>query len=298
MQSINNNLDPIVSIVILSLFRQPDTLKCLQSIFLHTKGSYEIIVVDMGGSRAIVSWLKRISTKHDNISVVFNKKNVGIAKGRNQGIAVAKGKYIVFLDNDARVTRGWLDPLINAVKKSKTIGACGAKILLPNNDVQYCPVHIAHSKKNGILKTIGVDRRMIVKNNSISANRPGEVFWYPTTCLLVKKSALSKIGGFDENLHRAEEDKDLCLSLSKKGYTITYSPCARVYHDHAITNSSYDKMRYSMRLALRDINYFEHKWGCKSVNTISAKYLRKMGCSEKQIVNIAKFDFFTQLTDL
>lgn len=287
---------PIVSIIILSLSRISETLKCLRSVLANTKSPYEIIVVDMGTSRAITSKLKKIAARHNNIRVIFNKTNLGVARGRNRGVEIAKGKYIVFLDNDARVTGGWLDPLIDTVNKSKSIGACGAKILFPDDSVQYCSAQIACSKQNDRLKTIGVRRNAVIAESSAPANRPGEVFWYPTTCLLAKKDALKKIGGFDENFLRAEEDKDLCLSLRKKGYKIAYSPRAKVYHNDKSTDRVYDAIRHDMGTILRDVGYFEKKWRCKTVNTISSGYLKKTGYSEKQIKDVFKFDFLTEIT--
>lgn len=263
------------SIIILSLLRQSHTAHCLESIFQHTSGSFEIIVVDMGKSKQITSWLKKLSIEHKNLTVIFNKKNVGTAKGRNQAIRLARGQYIVFLDNDAYVSEGWLTPLIETAKRDKTIGACGAKIVFTNMMVQYSASRVRATTKNGAIVRIGVEFLDVLEKENAEVNQIKNVPWYPTTCLLVKRKVLDSIGGLDENFFIAEEDKDLSLSIRKKGFKILYIPSSCVYHDCMNPSTSYKKIRFDVRRFIDDINYFEKKWNCKSFLNFSKKYLKK-----------------------
>ena len=289
--------NPVVSIILLSLLRQSCTERCLKSLLHHTTGPFEIIIVDMGKSEKIVGWLSKISQKHRNISVIFNKDNVGVSIGRNQGIRQSRGKYIVFLDNDAWVTKNWLKPLIECVESKKEIGACGAKIIYKNNTIKHCSEYVKASFKNNKLISIGLDYKRVFKKGALLPNRIKEVPWYPTACLLVKRKALNSIGGFNENLFMAEEDKDLSLSLRKKGFGVFYSPRSSVYHDNNKSHSSYKLIRYDVQKIARDIKNFESKWRSKVFINYSVEYLKEMGFSDKQIALQRQYSLFSTIND-
>src|SRR5690242_14052768 len=98
------------SIVILTHNQLPLTEKCLDSIRQHTN-DYELIVVDNGSSDGTVAYLK---SQTDAI-VHENEENLGFAKGCNQGIALATGENILFLNNDTVVTMHWLENMLRVL---------------------------------------------------------------------------------------------------------------------------------------------------------------------------------------
>lgn len=223
-------IKPEVSIVLLSLLRQKDTQRCLESLFLHTNVPFEIIVVDMGGSEDIAQWLAAMQNHHREIIVINNLTNIGTTKGRNQGVQAARGQYIVFLDNDVEVTPDWLTPLLACVESDKDIGACGSKIISPKGEVMCAAPLIKSRYVNGELVETGLEFTQRLQYDALEVNKQEEVAWYPTTCLLLKRDVFTKIGGFDEQLFMCEEDKDLSFSIKHLGYKIMYVPTSTVYH--------------------------------------------------------------------
>lgn len=251
----------------------------------------------MGKSKRIVSWLKGLSKKHKNLTVIFNRDNIGTARGRNQAIRRARGRYVVFLDNDVRVSKKWLEPLIKAAESNETIGACGAKVLSKNGRVAFCASRFKVRIKNNVVSHIGLEFTDIFKKNSPKVNQIREVPWYPTTCFLVKKEVLDRVGGFDENLAICEEDKDLSLSIRQKGFRILYVPSSCVYHDRGSSFGLYNKIRDNIKMLMHDINYFEKKWNCKVFMDYSRSYLRKIGLTDRKINQIKHFSFFHTIID-
>ena len=94
-----------VSIIIPVLYPWQDTLECLESIARWTfEFAYEVIVVDDGASAETSEMLKRV----EGVIALRSEKNPGFSESCNRGVAVARGGLLVFLDNGAVVTPGWL----------------------------------------------------------------------------------------------------------------------------------------------------------------------------------------------
>lgn len=288
---------PVISIILLSLLRKAETQRCIESIFMHTAIPFEIIVVDMGVSPEIVEWLQQLGADNPDIIPIFNDHNVGTTKGRNQGITIAKGEYVVFLDNDTQVTDRWIAPLIETAAASLQIGACGSKVISANEKVMNCPQFAKATFEDGRVKTIGVEFTQEFDSDYPEVNIAEEVVWFPTTSLLIKKSVLDKTGGFDENIFLCEEDKDLCLRMRDAGFKIMYEPQSVVYHHHSNASAEYKRIRNNMPILMKDVRYFEKKWDCKVFIRHSRTYLHKSGYDDPDIDKIKKFSFFNTILE-
>jgi GT2 family glycosyltransferase len=108
----------LTSIVTLSWNAPEYTEVAIASIREHTRAPYEIIVVDNGSRPDTV---QRIAALPD-VRVIYNLKNTGFAHGTNQGMAAARGRHIVVLNNDVIVTKGWLEVLLDVQRRRPTVG--------------------------------------------------------------------------------------------------------------------------------------------------------------------------------
>ena len=92
--------------------------ECIASINNSLYKSFEIIVVDNKSTDGSQEWVKQ---NHPNITLLENDKNYGYAGGCNRGVSIAKGDYVVFLNNDTIQDSNWLVPLINLFEKDVKI---------------------------------------------------------------------------------------------------------------------------------------------------------------------------------
>ena len=121
-----DKLYPLTSIILITYNNLIYTKLCLKSILEKTNyPNYEIIIVDNGSTDETKDYLKDISQKNDNIICIFNKDNLGFAKANNIGINASNGHYIVLLNNDTIVTKGWISGLIRNLESSDKIGIVG-----------------------------------------------------------------------------------------------------------------------------------------------------------------------------
>lgn len=121
------------SVIVLNYFGEKVIESTINSLLKlnFPKNEMEIIIVDNASkdkSRKIINTL--ISKNKKLIKKIFLKENFGFSKGNNRGIEIAKGKYVVLLNNDCVVEKNWLLELYNIAKRDNNIFSVGSKILL------------------------------------------------------------------------------------------------------------------------------------------------------------------------
>ena len=127
-------VSPEVSIIILNLNKSSLTATCLRAVWAKTTGRrYEIIVVDNGSDPDEFHLLESICGDFRLVRLPINRF---FGEGNNIGVQASRGKYLVFLNNDAFVTESWLEPLIDALEREPQAGGAGPKFLYPEGKVQ------------------------------------------------------------------------------------------------------------------------------------------------------------------
>lgn len=202
------------------------TKQCLESIFaVGAQVDFEVIVVDNGSSDETAKILTALSGK---ILTIQNERNLGFAKACNQGAKQARGKFVVFLNNDTIVTDGWLDQLVATMESGTEIGAVGAKLIYPNQTIQHAGVvFAANSLPYNIYKGEKKDSPLVNKNKEYQA--------VTGACLLTAKAFFQEVDGFDENYQNGLEDIDFCFKLRASGKKIIYCADSVVLHYESMT---------------------------------------------------------------
>jgi len=100
--------EPPVSIIVLTYNEVAYTRACLESLRRSTALPYELIVVDNGSTDGTPAYLRTVA----GAKLVLNERNRGFAGGCNQGLALARGRYLLLLNNDTLLPAGWLERLL------------------------------------------------------------------------------------------------------------------------------------------------------------------------------------------
>ena len=219
-----------VSIVIVNLNQARLTLGCVASIMDHTKGSaYEIIVVDNGSSADEIEILGGASSPFKLIRL---DQNMFFGEASNIGAEQATGDLVLFLNNDIKVTTGWIEPLLDTLEKEYCAGAVGAKILNPNNELL---------EAGGIVRPDGWGIQvgkggMTLPAGFADATRITD--YCSGACLLMRTKVFLDLGGFDPTFDPAYfEDVDLAIRLRAVGLFTYYCGASVVYHEESVTSS-------------------------------------------------------------
>jgi GT2 family glycosyltransferase len=221
---------PLISIIILNLNEASLTLDCIGSIVKNTaEGLYEIIVVDNGSSALEAERLA--NTPSRNFRLIALSRNMFFGEANNIGAEHARGKFVLFLNNDVQVTANWLEPLLAVFDNEPCVGAVGPKILYPDGRLQEAGAYV---REDGW--TLQIGKRGLVPHPSYS-DAIQVVDYCSAACLLVMKDIFLSLGGFDPLFHPAYfEDADLALRLRSLGLFSYYCGLAVVYHQENVTS--------------------------------------------------------------
>ncbi|QEM69759.1 glycosyltransferase [Geobacter sp. FeAm09] len=221
-------VDIVVSIII-PLFNRVDlTKQCLEGL-ARTVGAaipHEIILVDNGSTDGTADYLRAAG---DRVAVIGNGSNQGFARACNQGARAARGKYLLFLNNDTVPQPGWLEPLVRVLEDDPAVAAAGSKLLYPDGTIQHAGVVMVDNRA-GNDPLCGEHIWRGRPADLPEANEPYRYQALTAACLLVRRTAFEAVAGFDEGYWNGYEDVDLCFKLGQRGWPLVYQPRSVVVH--------------------------------------------------------------------
>ena len=220
---------PTVSIVI-PVYNEFDyTYNCLKSILKNSGDiAYEILIAN-DCSTDVTRDVEKIVK---NVKLITTEKNVGFLLNCNHAAQYAKGKYILFLNNDTQVQTNWLEPLVSLIEQDEKVGMVGSKLVYPDGYLQ---------EAGGILWK---DASAWNYGNRKSPEDPEynyvkEVDYISGAAIMIRKDLWKAIGGFDERFVPAYcEDSDLAFEVRKHGYKVMYQPLSLVVHFEGVSNGT------------------------------------------------------------
>ncbi len=239
---------PDISIIIPVFNNWHFTQKCLHSVLEHTQGNYEVIVVDNHSTDETPERLAAMGGLH----VITNAENEVFVNACNQAAEVARGEYILLLNNDTEVTAGWLQAMLAPFDNPRT-GVVGAKLVYPDGSLQEAG-GIIWRDATGCNYGHGDDPELP------RYNYRRNVDYCSGAALMIPARLWREIGGFDTRYAPAYyEDTDLCFTVRSLKYDVVYEPKAVVVH---YGGASAGKETSSGYKRFQDINRekFLEKW--------------------------------------
>jgi GT2 family glycosyltransferase/glycosyltransferase involved in cell wall biosynthesis len=219
---IEDHEKPVVSIIIPVYNKFDLTYQCVKSIQENgARVPYEIIIADdCSRDETILASLAFFG----GTRLVRNTTNSGFVRTCNRGVDVARGEYLVFLNNDTQVKPGWLDELYETLCRDPKVGIAGSKLLYPDGRLQEC---------GGIIWRMGDGwnwgRDQDASDPRFCYMRDSD--YVSGAALMIKSSLFDEIGRFDEHYVPAYyEDTDLCFKVRSRGYRTVVQPASEVVH--------------------------------------------------------------------
>ncbi len=250
----------LTSIVLLAWNQLAYTKLCIESVLRNTHVPYELVLVDNGSADGTPDYFRQLKTEHPEltIKVQLNRKNLGFAKGCNQGLALANGDFVCFLNNDTLVVDSWLEQLQWWADLEPNIGMVGPVSnrvagIQKVEGVPY-PEDALTPEMAERLETFAAGWRAQNRHQSVQVNR------IIGLCLLVKRELIERIGGFDTGFATGNfEDDDYCFRARVAGYRIVIARDVFLHHYGSKTFEG-NKVDYSATMA-RNQERFLKKWG-------------------------------------
>lgn len=220
---------PRVSIVIPVYGQHVFTFNCLRSLEAHTRlGDVEIIVVDDASPEPLAAALSQVQ----GARFVRNDVNLGFIGSCRHGAGLARGEYLILLNNDIQVTAGWLEALLNVFRLRPDAGLVGARLVFPNGRLQ---------EAGGIVWRDGSAWNW---GRDDDPERPPyrylrEADYCSGACLALKRADWEALGGFDPLFAPAYyEDTDLAFRVRAMGKRVYYQPEATIVHFEGVSSGT------------------------------------------------------------
>ena len=222
---------PSCSIIIPVFNRAAFTRACLLAIERSVPADqfpHEVIVVDNGSTDETPQVLSAWSRSRAHARVASIGQNLGFARACNEGARLARGQYLVFLNNDTLPTPGWLQKMLRLAETEAQVGIVGSKLLFPNGRIQHIGVAFDQNK----------NPRHIYRGFSSNIPPAGISREYQAVtgaCLLVTKKLYQAVDGMDESYQNSYEETDLCMKVRARGYRVMVCADSVVYHFESMT---------------------------------------------------------------
>jgi O-antigen biosynthesis protein len=209
---------PRVSIIVAVCNQFRKTLECLQEVSTSSAGvAYELIVVDDRSSDRAFRMLNKVP----GLVVLRNARKLGTFASYNRAAQVARGGYLVFLDQNTRPTPGWLDALEQTFRDAPETGLAGAKLILPDGRLLEAGAALSRDGAHWSYGKFGE-----VDHPDFNFAREVD---YCSGALMVPGVLFRGLGGFDER-HSLEPygEVDLAFRINHSGHKVIYQPRAKM----------------------------------------------------------------------
>jgi N-acetylglucosaminyl-diphospho-decaprenol L-rhamnosyltransferase len=225
-------MDGVDVSVVIPHWNTPDLLLECVSALLHGRGRlrYDIHVIDNGSDQP-----RRPPPSLPPVrSVVLNSANRGFAAACNQGALLARGRFVLFLNSDARVADDCVARLVAAMESERDLVAI-APVERNGKSLPVSPARrwLAPWTQACALLGWGSARRLL----SAPVVPIVRVAWVQAAALLVDAARFRALGGFDEGFYFYEEDEDFCWRAWRRGYATGVCRDAEIDHSGGLSTS-------------------------------------------------------------
>lgn len=243
---------PDVSVIIVSYNCAAELCACLHSIVRETtRHSVEIIVVDNNSCDGTLAMLSR---DFPQVQVVWLHSNIGFAAANNQGLAVATGRYILYLNPDTIILDGAVDVMLDYLEQTPTAGLTGPRTFNADGRTIQTTVYGARSLGTVFHCYIPLFKHLpLFRPTRVDVYRPDHTCAVDTVrgcCMLLPASLLRTLGGMNEEYFMYEEDYDLCGRVRACGYDVIYLYEACIIHLEGKSSQSSVALREQLAVAM------------------------------------------------
>ena len=212
---------PAVSVLIVVYGGGALAIDAVASLVEHTPQPFEVILVDNASRDDSVSVVR------DGIAgmkLIVEDRNLGFGGGNNRAASEARAPVVCMLNPDARVTAGWLDPLL-VLLEDPQVGAVAPALVGADGQLQEAGAMVDHWGYTGPIGTRGFGQPVPPPTGRTAVD------YASAACLLMRTEVLRSLEGFDPAYRLAYyEDVDLCMRLWAQGLQVWAEPASRVIH--------------------------------------------------------------------
>jgi len=254
----------MVSLVIVVWNAKKYVIECLESLREHCRNIYdEVIVVDNASTDGTP---ELIAEMFPEFKLIRNSENLGFAKANNLGIAQTSGEYVCLVNSDVKFTDDCLSPMLSYLSKNPTVGMVGPKMLATDGEVRRSTMRYP-TVWNEFCRALGLD--IIFKKSRLFGGLLMADFDHKTTTevevlngwfVIVRRTALNRVGLLDPQFFMYAEDLDWCYRFHQAGEEIVFFADAGAIH-YGGASSSKAPLRFYLEMCRANWQYWQKHRG-------------------------------------
>ncbi|MBC7225671.1 MAG: glycosyltransferase family 2 protein [Thermoflexales bacterium] len=274
---------PDLSVLIVNWNVRDLLRRCLHSVLASQPAcSLEVIVVDNGSTDGSAEMVR---AEFPQVHLIANADNRGFTAANNQGLAVARGRYVLLLNPDTEVVGDALERMVAFADAHPDVGVVGPQLLNPDGTVQSSrrrfPTLTTALFESTWLQPYA-PRRLLTHYYIL--DRPDDeiqdVDWVTGAALMARREAVEQVGPLDEGFFMYSEELDWCRRFREAGWRVVYLPTARVIHHEGKSSEQVLPARH-VHFQTSKIRYFRKYHGPLAAGilrtVILGNYLWQMG---------------------
>lgn len=219
----------MISVIISTRDRLEPLVGCVCSILANSRQPDEILIIDQSKNDELRS---NITIRSHPTIKYHHDCGVGLSRARNIALTIAKGKILIFTDDDCIVAKDWLKDICQSFEDNKNITGVFGQVLPYKpylHKDKICPCTFQKRRKEFIERPC-----LHYKNIGFGNN------------MAFKRGIFGKIGNFKEclgvgSIGLSAEDAEFALRVLLNGYKLLYNPKVKVYHNRWLTKEGFRK---------------------------------------------------------
>jgi GT2 family glycosyltransferase len=254
---------PLVSALIVSHNSKEQLLQCLQSFFASADIPVEAVVVDNDSSDGSAA---AVTDEFPQATVLVQSKNLGYGRAANIGFERCRGRFVLLLSPEVTVEPQCVGRLADFLLTRPDAGAVGPRLVLSNGRVDPNARRAFPMPSTLFYQTVGLSKLFprsarFGRHNMghLPATEVHEMDSGTAACLMLRMSALDRVGYFDPRYFMSGEDLDLCYRLKLGGWKVFYLPSAGASrHAGSAPSGSQKQLAYERHRAMWTYHYKHH----------------------------------------
>ncbi len=236
---------PVVSALVVSRNAKDELLQCLKSFFASADVPVEAILVDNNSSDGSPA---AVTDEFPQATVLVQSKNLGYGRAANIGLERCQGRFVLLLSPNVRLDPQCVGRLADLLLTRPDAGAAGPRLLLTDGGLDSDARRAFPIPSTLFYETVGLSK-LFPRSPRFGRHNMGhlpesdvhEMDAGTAACLMLRRSALDRVGFFDPRYFMFGEDLDLCYRLKLGGWKIFYVPMAS--GTHQVSPPSRDRQR-------------------------------------------------------
>ena len=220
-----------VAVAILNWNGEPHLRRFLHTVVAHCEEPDRVVLIDNGSTDGSLAFVRE-SAPH--VEVIALPENLGFAGGYNAGIKLLQARlqaeWVLLLNSDVEVTKGWVGQMVDACDRHGwTAAQPKIRSLERRAEFEYAGAAGGYMDRHGFMFCAG----RIFDECELDAGQYDDersIFWASGAALMVRFSAWNSIQGLDEDFFAHMEEIDLCWRLRNRGHSIGVATATHVYH--------------------------------------------------------------------